>query len=136
MEQVNRSVDKGVSGTNALIAIIRLRGRTGINKNIAHTLDLLKLYKINNCLIVRESPELKGMIRKAKDYITWGSIDDATMKLLMEKCRAVEVGGRVLLRLNPARGGLGSRGIKASFVNSGALGDRKDKINDLLKRMV
>ena len=119
------------------LAIIRLRGRTGINKNIALTLELMKLQRVNSCIIAKESPELLGMLKKAKDYITWGVIDEAPLKAVLEKRKGVELnGGRILLRLNPARGGLGSRGIKASFTNSGALGNRKDKIADLLMKMV
>lgn len=118
-----------------LIAIVRLRGRTGINKNIAHTLDILKLYKINNCIILKESPEIQGMIRKAKDYITWGTIDAATAKSLLEKRKGKEIAGRIHIRLTPPKGGLGSRGIKATFTKSGALGDRKEKIGELLARM-
>ncbi len=119
------------------LAIIRLRGRTGINKNIALTLELMKLQRVNTCIIAKESPELLGMLKKAKDYITWGVIDEASLKIALEKRKGVELnGGRILLRLHPARGGLGSRGIKAAFTNSGALGDRKDKIAELLKKMI
>jgi hypothetical protein len=39
-------------------------------------------------------------------------------------------------RLSPAKGGLGRRGIKAAFAKSGALGNRGEKINDLIRRMV
>ncbi|MBI2145269.1 uL30 family ribosomal protein [Candidatus Woesearchaeota archaeon] len=122
--------------TERNVAIIRLRGRTGINKDIALTLELMKLERINNCLVARETPELMGMVRKAKDYITWGIIDDSTLKAIAEKRKAVELGERKLFKLNPPRGGLGPRGIKASFGKSGALGERKEKINDLLKRMI
>jgi len=115
------------------IAIVRLRGRTGLQRGVADTLALLNLHRINNCVVLESSPETVGMIRKAKDYITWGAIDDSTLKLLIEK-RGRD--GKKTFRLDPPKGGLGSRGIKAAFSKSGALGDRKEKINDLLKNMM
>ncbi len=117
------------------IAIIRLRGRTGLKFDIANTLRLLRLERINTCLVVNETPQLLGMLRKSKDYITWGYIADDVLKELIQK-RRKKGEERLFFRLNPAKGGLGSRGIKASFSNSGALGDRKEKINDLLRKMM
>lgn len=117
------------------IAVIRLRGTTGINRGIAETLSRLGLGRINTCLVVSESPELLGMLRKAKDYITWGRVDDAVLKMLLEK-RGAQDGKRKIFRLAPARGGLGRRGIKASFTNSGALGNRGEGINELIRKMV
>ena len=128
------------------IAVIRLRGRTGLNADVARTLELLNLGRINNCTVVDERPEITGMIRRAKDYITWGYIDAETMKLLIEKRgeassseNAVKVEDKAYkpyFRLSPAKGGLGSRGIKATFGKGGALGSRKEKINDMIKLMV
>ena len=118
------------------IAVIRLRGTTGINKHIAETLKRLGLHSINNCIIVPDNPEIMGMIKKAKDYITWGHIEDATLKMLIDKRDKTQTGTRKFFRLNPAKGGLGRRGIKAPFIKSGALGDRKEKINDLIQKML
>ncbi len=118
------------------IALIRLRGTTGIKKAVADTLRMLGLCHINNCIVLSASPEVMGMVKKAKDYITWGSIDDATLKMLVEKRGNSQPGKKMFFRLNPARGGLGRRGIKASFASSGALGDRKEKINELIRKMI
>ena len=134
------------------LVVIRLRGRTGLRADVETTLKHLNLNRINNCVLLNESPQVLGMLRKAKDYITWGSIDAETMNALVSKRGrlakepAAKNGSRVAVfdgkayerffRLNPARGGLGSRGIKAVFARAGALGDRKEKINDLLKKMI
>lgn len=131
------------------IAVIRLRGRTGLQGDVAATLHMLNIRRVNHCAIVPDSPEFVGMIKKAKDYITWGRIDADTLKLLLEKRgeaasasakNFVVMNGKnykPCFRLNPAKGGLGKRGIKASFAGgSGALGDRKEKINELLRKMV
>ena len=65
------------------LAIIRVRGITGIEKSIKDTLNMLCLYHNNYCVVV--SDRLLGMIKKAKDYVTWGEIDDETYRLLVEK---------------------------------------------------
>ncbi len=134
------------------LVVIRLRGRTGIRSDVESTLKHLNLKRINNCVVLGESPQVLGMLKKAKDYITWGHIDAETLKALVSKrgrpvkepdvksgSKAVSFDGKAYeryFRLNPAKGGLGSRGIKATFAKSGALGERKEKINDLLKKMI
>lgn len=67
------------------IAIIRLRGRTGTNYNIEHTLKLLKLHKPNHAVIYQESESLKGMLQKVKDSVTWGEVDDKTLEHVIRK---------------------------------------------------
>lgn len=68
-----------------MIAAIRLRGRTGIKKEIADTLDMLKLTRINHAVLIEENPSYKGMLQKAKDYITWGEVDEGTVAQLISK---------------------------------------------------
>jgi large subunit ribosomal protein L30 len=68
-----------------MIAAIRVRGRTGIKKEIADTLDMLKLTRINHAVLIEENPSYKGMLQKAKDYITWGEIDEGTVAQLISK---------------------------------------------------
>ena len=123
-------------------------------KNIINY-DLLKTMK-NNCVIINDTPENKGMLIKVKDYVTWGTLDDTTFKDLVEK-RGHEYRGRTTdskqkysyktfdvdgkkykpyFRLNPPQKGFGRKGIKVAFKVGGALGDRKEKINDLIKRML
>jgi large subunit ribosomal protein L30 len=41
-----------------------------------------------------------------------------------------------VFRLSPPRGGFERKGIKTPFTMGGALGNRKEKINDLIKRMI
>ena len=145
-------MEKAISGTGSRLAVIRLRGRTGLNYSVAVTLDLLNIQRVNHCTIVPGTPEVFGMVKKAKDYITWGPIDDDTLKALVEKRGELVAASdtksgkksfafngksyKPYFRLSPAKGGLGRRGIKASFTKSGALGDRKEKINDLIKKML
>lgn len=68
-----------------MYAVVRIRGRTGIKKNIADTLDMLNLTRISHAVVIPETPDYKGMLQKAKDYITWGEISEETMKKLVEE---------------------------------------------------
>jgi len=71
-------------GDNMMIAL-RVRGRTGIKKDIADTLDMLRLTRINHAVLLSDDPSHQGMLQKAKDYITWGEIDQETLTQLIEK---------------------------------------------------
>lgn len=68
-----------------MIAAIRVRGRTGIKKEIADTLDMLKLTRINHAVLIEENPSYKGMLQKAKDYITWGEVDEELVAQLISR---------------------------------------------------
>lgn len=142
---------------NKMIAVIRIRGSINTSQKIKDAFNSLRLYNKNYCVVVKSNPVNKGMIKKVKDYITWGEIDNETYKLLIEK-RGAEFKGREkdskgkikynkfiivdgkkykpFFRLNPPRKGYGRKGIKIVFKAGGALGNRKEKINDLIKRMV
>ena len=143
--------------THGKIAAIRVRGITGVKTKIKDTLNMLRLYKNNYCSVLPNNAIYMGMLKKAKDYITWGEIDDETFKILVDK-RGEEFNGREAdskgkikyndfvivdnkkikksFRLNPPRKGFERKGIKHSFQQGGALGYRGEKINDLIKRMV
>ena len=106
--------------------------------------------KKNMCTVRSDSSELRGMLVKAKDFITWGEIDEQTMKMLMEKRRSKGAGDKenpdkkgsnkenpkMQFSLNPPRKGYGRKGIKKPFSSGGALGYRGEKINELIKRMI
>jgi large subunit ribosomal protein L30 len=55
--------------------VIRVRGNINVRKTIKDTLKMLRLNRVNHCVIIPESNEYKGMLKKAKDYITWGEVD-------------------------------------------------------------
>ncbi|MBW2982255.1 uL30 family ribosomal protein [Candidatus Woesearchaeota archaeon] len=124
------------------IAVIRIRGLVGIKKGTADTLNMLRLYRKNYCIVLSGTPSILGMLNKVKDYITWGEINDETLKMLREKRleKTKNKEGKVVekkfFRLHPPRKGFARKGIKIPFKVGGALGNRKDKINDLIKRMI
>lgn len=119
--------------TDKMIAVIRIRGETGIDKDVKDTLTMLNLHRKFHCVIVPKAKNFEGMIQKAKDFITFGEIDAETIKLLDEK-RKEE--GKKYYRLHPPRGGFERKGTKRTFTEGGVLGNRKEEINNLIKRMI
>jgi large subunit ribosomal protein L30 len=115
-----------------MIAVVRIRGSIQVNTKIVDTLNMLHLDKKNSCIVFVPTPSSMGMLKKAKDYITWGEISQETLSLLTEKRKAK---GKSF-HLNPPRKGFGRKGIKIPFSKSGALGYRGEKMNDLIQRML
>lgn len=117
------------------IAVIRIRGPVGLREEIVSTFNILNLSVKNHCVILEDTPVIMGMIRKINTFITWGEINNETLKILQEKKKSVKK-DRLVYALQPPRKGFGRKGIKIPFKKSGAYGDRKEKINDLIKRML
>jgi large subunit ribosomal protein L30 len=65
--------------------VVRIRGGVDAQKTVEATLTMLRMEKNNYATILKESPSYTGMLRKSKDYITWGEINVETVKLLLEK---------------------------------------------------
>lgn len=140
------------------IAIIRIRGVSGVRHDIRKTLTMFRLFRKHNCVVVENSPSTSGRIIKIKDYVTFGEIDDKTYQLLVDKrgrdfkgreqsrkgkvkydTHFIKIGGRKIkpyFRLSPPRGGFERKGIKVSFKNGGVLGYRGDKMAQLIKKMI
>jgi large subunit ribosomal protein L30 len=141
---------------NQRIAIILVRGLVGVQKSIKDTLTMLRLHRKNQCVIITMNSVNKGMLHKVKDYVTWGEISDEVFnKLIVARgeewlarktdsknkyeYKSFKANGKEYkpyFRLNPPRKGFGRKGIKMPFKLGGGLGDRADKMNDLLLRMI
>ncbi len=69
-------------------AVVRVRGSVGVRRDIADTLKMLRLHKVNHCVVIPETETYKGMVNKVKDYITYGEIDkDTLIKLILKRGR-------------------------------------------------
>jgi len=62
-----------------LYAVLRIRGSINVKKPIKDTMTMLKLGRINHCVLIPKNKYYDGMIQKAKDYITWGEVDNNTL---------------------------------------------------------
>ena len=66
-------------------AVIRVRGTINVKHDIKNTLKMLRLNRINHCVLIEEGNEsYRGMLQKAKDYITWGEVDKETLTELIK----------------------------------------------------
>ena len=69
-------------------AVVRVRGSVGVRGDIADTLKMLRLHRVNHCVIIPNTETYKGMLNKVKDYITYGEIDkDTLIKLILKRGR-------------------------------------------------
>jgi len=122
------------------IAVLRIRGKLRVRKEIIDTMDMLKLYKQNYVVFVNKTDSILGMIKKIKDYVTWGEISSEVLKQVEEKRGEKDPKDNKKLkkyfRLHPPIKGFERKGIKKPFNLGGALGYRGEKINDLIKRML
>ncbi|MCK4634963.1 MAG: 50S ribosomal protein L30 [Candidatus Aenigmarchaeota archaeon] len=146
-----------------MLAVIRIRGTVGIRRSIKDTFKMLHLEKKNTCIVISEAPQYLGMIKKVKDFVTWGDISEETLIELVKKRARTKENGRLTedflkknkieniakkilegkikeidikpyFRLSPP-----SKGFKGSIKQhypKGVLGNRKEEINQLLKRMM
>ena len=114
------------------VAVIRIRGIIGIKTEVTDTLTMLRLYRKNYCVVIPATKSNIGMVKKVKDYVTWGEIS----KDVHEELNNKRGSDKKFFRLHPPIGGFERKGIKKTFVVGGALGYRKDKINILIKKML
>ncbi len=70
---------------NNFLVAIRLRGTVGLRPKIEYTLQSLRLLKRYNAVILRNEPEVIGMVRIVKDFITWGEINKENMESMLRK---------------------------------------------------
>ncbi|RBQ25298.1 MAG: 50S ribosomal protein L30P [Methanocorpusculum sp. MCE] len=66
-----------------MYAVVQVRGVVNTRRDIKETLKMLRLHHINHCVLVPETPEYLGMIRKAKDFIAFGEVDAATVATIL-----------------------------------------------------
>lgn len=59
--------------------IVRVRGQIKVNPKIKDTLQYLRLTRVNHAVVLPENETTKGMLRVAKDYVTWGELDAKTL---------------------------------------------------------
>ncbi len=69
-------------------AIVRIRGTVDVNEKISSTMEMLNVAHPNHCSVVPKDDSFKGMLQKAKDYVTYGELNAGTLtRLLQERGR-------------------------------------------------
>lgn len=70
--------------------VVRVRGSVGVKSGILDTMKMLRLNKVNHCVIIPESETYLGMLRKVKDYVTWGEIaPEVLAKMIIHRGKLV-----------------------------------------------
>lgn len=145
----------------SLIAVVRIKGPINTSKPVRDTLEYLRLNKVNHAVVCKESPTLKGMLKKVEHIVSYGPIEETTLrdlvlkrgrkqgdkkveegeaekiaKALIKGEKALEAGIKPVFRLSPPKKGHERKGIKKHYKEGGALGNRGKEINSLIKKML
>lgn len=70
---------------NGLIAIVRVRGLTGIHPKRKDTMLMLNLKRSNQATLVQLNESYMGMLDEVKDYVTWGPISKPILVQMLTK---------------------------------------------------
>ncbi|PIU02768.1 MAG: 50S ribosomal protein L30 [Candidatus Diapherotrites archaeon CG09_land_8_20_14_0_10_32_12] len=157
---------KQIGGKMTLLAVIRLRSAAKKSTQVNYALKIMGLTRVNHCVIVKLDDVMKGQLDKVKDYVTYGEIDDATLKAMVKKRGRLEGHKRltpeffkekkvtlekvVEMYKEPKKvyelgikkvfrlspASKGLKSIKATFRQKGDLGPRGKEINTLLNKMI
>lgn len=71
--------------TSHLMAVIRLRGRINVHFKVGETMDMLNVRRTNYMTIIPSTSSYLGMLRKSKDFLTWGEINQETLEHVIRK---------------------------------------------------
>lgn len=112
-----------------MIAVIRIRGMVGVDRNVEETFNRLRLKRKYSCVVLEPTKENLGRIKKVENLVAFGGINEETYKKLVEK-RKTKI--KNFFRLHPPRKGIKS---KVHFPK-GVLGNNQEKINELIERML
>ena len=134
-----------------LLAVIRVRGTVKVRQSIVETLNRLRLKRVNNLVLITTTPDYVGMVKKSKDFVTYGEISEEVLARLFKSkeislkeadVKSLFSGDKTAkdleivmpIRLHPPKHGY--EGIKRGYGEGGALGNRGAEINKLIARML
>jgi len=140
-----------------MILAIRISGLVEIQKRVQETLFRLRMRRKYSAVLLKPTTENIKLLRKVRDHIAYGDIDKDTLTLLIQK-RAIQKNKakkidlekiveqiekkdsksweiKPFFRLHPPRGGIDSKNHFGTSKKA-VLGDNKEKINLLVRRML
>ncbi|MFQ5837576.1 MAG: 50S ribosomal protein L30 [Thermoplasmata archaeon] len=65
------------------LAVVRVRGTVNVRGEVKDTLRMLRLNRPNHCVVLSPRETYRGMLQKAKDYITWGEVSPEVLSQLL-----------------------------------------------------
>jgi large subunit ribosomal protein L30 len=139
-----------------MILVIRISGQVEIPKSVSETLYRLRLRRKYTAILLESKQQNLKLLNKIRNFIAFGEINKETLtdliskrgesikkndeidaeKIveLLDKKNLKDLGLKPFFRLHPPRKGIESK--KHAGVGKGVLGDNKEKINDLVRRML
>jgi len=139
-----------------MILVIRISGQVGLNEEIKETLNRVKIRRKYSAVLMNPTKENLKLLKRIRNNVAYGNIKEETLKkLIKERSQPIvkgtkidtakiveqldkkslnELGLKPFFRLHPPRKGIESK--KHFGVGKGVLGDNKEKINDLVERML
>jgi large subunit ribosomal protein L30 len=85
----------GLKQSQKCLIAVRLRGVPASQPDIEDTLTSLRLLKKHHASLYYEEPQLSGMLKKAKDFLTWGEAKPDTIRSMLEKKAELRKGKRL-----------------------------------------
>jgi len=144
-----------------MILMIRIKGLVEVDKDVQEALFRMRLRRKYSAVLIIPNEESMKLIKKVRNFVAYGTIDEKTLLHLIErrakpisgnkadaksilsgieaqtkkgKLDLTELGVKPFFRLHPPIKGIDA---KVHFgTRKGVLGDNKEKINDLVRRMI
>lgn len=82
---MSEKASKAESSPTPIYAIVRIRGAVDAPKEVEYTLRLLRLIRKFHCTLYPATPPIEGMLRKVKDWVTWGEVTTDVIALLLRE---------------------------------------------------
>ena len=140
-----------------MILAIRISGQVNISEKMEETLFRMRLRKKYSATLFKPTVENQKLLQKTRNFIAFGDINKETLLALIEKRGALKIKGakidakkileslekkniqdleiKPFFRLHPPIGGIDAKKHFGTTKKS-VLGDNKEKINDLVRRML
>jgi len=67
------------------LVVVRVRGVIGAKRDVKESLRMLHLQRNHHAVLIDDRPAYLGMLRKVKNYVTWGEASKETVTLLLKK---------------------------------------------------
>lgn len=76
-------------------AVVRVRGHAKIQHKAVETMEMLKINRVNHCVVLPENRTTQGMLQVVKDYVTWGELGHESIARMLYQRGEVAGGGRL-----------------------------------------
>lgn len=135
-----------------MILVIRISGMVEIPETVQETLYRIRLRRKYSAVLLKSTPENKKLLLKIRNFVAYGELSSEVLQELVEKRAEALDGKKIDMKKVDANKNLESQGVKPFFrlhpprggidsklhypIRKGVLGDNKEKINDLVRRML